>query len=157
MFQLSLLTKLGIGAVVLAALAGAYAVHRNDLIDMGYDKRVAEEREADNERLRESLREVARLTDEVKGAQDAYNASQIAFNALRDRLVGVVAEQRLRDQAADRDRRLATANAESLREYGATIDGHLGRCRADLARFGLEAVQCAATVEALTRNLEAIK
>lgn len=157
MFQLGLLTKLGIGAVALALLAGAYTVHRNDLIDMGYDKRVAEESEARNDRLREMMRETARLTEAVKGAQDAYNASQVAFNALRDRLVGVLAEQRLRDQAADRDRRLATANAESLRQYGATIDGHLGRCRADLARFGLEAVQCAATVEALTRNLEAVK
>lgn len=156
MLQLGLFTKLGIAAGLIALVAAGYAAHRSSLIELGYQRGLGEIREAQNERLRESLKETSRLLGLVKGLQDEYQASQREVDALRERLLGVDAQQRLREQEHQRDLRIASASAESLRRYAKTIDGYLGGCRADLARFGLEATKCSVAAHTLKGYIDQV-
>lgn len=110
--------------------------------------------EEEGERLRETLRELSRLTTVTQETQDAYNHQRGQVLALRDRLR--TAEQRLRDEQAQLDARIAAASADGLRRYATAVSGDLGRCRADVERFGLEAAACSAAAHALKANLDAI-
>lgn len=108
----------------------------------------------ENDRLREALREVSRLTTAIKGAQDAYDLQRGQVVALRDRLRA--ADQRLRDQQAEHASAIAAAGADGLRRYAQATRADLERCRADVERFGLEAASSSAAAHALKANLDAM-
>ncbi len=114
----------------------------------------ADHAEQEAQRLRESLREVSRLVTVHKETQDAYTLQRGQVLALRDRLRA--ADQRLRDQQAEHDTRIAAAGADGLRRYATAVSGDFGRCRADVERFGLEAAACSAAAHALKANLDAL-
>ena len=114
----------------------------------------ADHAEQEAGRLREALREVARLVTVTKETQDVYNQERSLVLALRDRLRA--AGQRLLDQQAEHDARIAAAGADGLRRYATAVGADLGRCRADVERFGLEAAACSAAAHALKANLDAV-
>lgn len=146
---------LALGAAIVAGTGLWYQSHRAALLRAGYDKAMGEVREAANDRLREALRETARLTAEIKGVQDEYQKSRGEVDRLLGRLRA--ADERLRLEKDDFERRIAAASADSLRRYASEADGNLDRCRADVARFGAEAASCAAAAHALKANLDAIE
>lgn len=154
MWTALLFNRFTAGALGLALLAGAYSMHRSSLIQQGYETAMAKVREAENDRLRELLREHSRLVLLVKGLQDAQEAQKREVARFRDGQR--VADQRLRDAQADFDRRLAAANAEALRRYAKTVDGDLGRCEADVERFAGEAAQCSIAAHALKGYVDAL-
>lgn len=136
-----------IAAMVISAAGGAYVFHRQALIQKGYDTAMGEIRENENGRLREQLQETARLVGVVKGLTDEAKTQKQMVAQFRDGQRDAV--QRLRDQEADFDKRVADASADALRRHAKTTDGDLGRCRADVERFGLEAVQCSIAAHTL--------
>lgn len=133
-------------ALAVALAAGGYA-YRAHLIGIGYSRAQTELQAQQSERLREQLKETSRLVGIVKEAQDAYTEQMASVEGFRDR--ARAAERRLREQAADLDRRIATASAASLRGYAQASERNLDGLRADVERFGLEAASCSATAYAL--------
>lgn len=146
---------LALGAAIVAGTGLWCQSHRAALLRAGYDKAMGEVREAANDRLREALRETARLTAEIKGVQNEYQKSRGEVDRLLGRLRA--ADERLRIEKDDFERRIAAASADSLRRYASEADGNLDRCRADVARFGAEAASCSAAAHALKANLDAIE
>lgn len=147
------------GWVWAIAFAGAISTsctqaHRLKLEKDAHTQTKADHAEQEAQRLRESLREVSRLVTVQKETQDAYTLQRGQVLALRDRLRA--ADQRLRDQQAEHDARIASSGADGLRRYAQTVGADLGRCRADVERFGLEAAACSATAHALKSNLDAL-
>jgi len=145
--------KLAIGATLVGALGVTYWVHRNTLLETGREEVRADLRVAENARLREALRETARLTDELGKANDEYTQAKAQVDGLRVRLRA--GDQRLREQAAAFERDVAAAGADGLRRYATASERNLLGCRADLERFGLEAASCSAAAHALKRELDA--
>ena len=149
-----LLNRYALGAALLAALlAGAYW-YRGELIQQGYDSAMAEVQVAQAERLREQAKETSRLVGVVKGLQDDAQKQQASIDGFRDR--ERLATQRMREQEADHQRRLAAASAEALRIYAASIDGNLERCRADVERFAAEAAAGSIAAHTLKSYIEAL-
>ncbi|MGC4395975.1 hypothetical protein [Hydrogenophaga sp. T2] len=147
------------GWVWAAICAGAIATSCTHAVRLDREKAAhaqtrAVHAEQESERLRETLREVSRLTVAVKGAQDAYQQERGQVLALRNRLRD--AGQRLRDQQADTDARIAAASADGVRRYAQAVSGDLARCRVDVERFGVEAAACSAAAHALKRNLDSL-
>jgi len=138
-----------------AACFGAwgYQLHKRGLIQQGYDQAMAEVREADNQRVRELLREYSRLVERVQRIQHDYQTEQARVADFRGRLRA--ADQRLRQQAADFADRVSTASADSLRRYAQAADGDLERCVGHLERFAGEAAACAAAAHALNDAAQA--
>lgn len=126
------------GALVVALAGATYWMHRQSLIQQGYDQAMKQVEDRQNERLREHLKETARLVALVKGLDDETVQQRQDLEAFRARERD--AADRMRAAQADFERRLATASAEAVRRYAAATDGNLERCRADLARFAAEAV-----------------
>lgn len=143
-------------ALVCASAIGTSCVHNHRFeVEKGRHAQTrANHAEQDVERLREALREVSRLVTANQENQDAYNQERSQVLALRDRLRA--AGQRLRDQQAEHDARIAAAGADGLRRYATAVGADLGRCRADIERFGLEAAACSAAAHALKANLDAV-
>ena len=138
--MLALITSVGL-------LALAYAWHRNALIDSGYEKAMAEVREAESESLREQSREISRLLKVNNEAQLTWNTSTAALQRSIDRLS--VHERWLRDQNAGLKRRLQESDSKAVIAYAEAVSGNYARLREDTVRFGREAAQCAATAHAL--------
>lgn len=134
-----LLNRYTAGAAALAVVAAGAFWYRGELIQTGYDTAMSEVREAQADRLREQINETSRLVGVVKGLQDDAQKQRESIDGFRDR--ERLAAQRLRDQEIDHQRRLASASAEALRIYAASIDGNLERCRADVERFAAEAAR----------------
>lgn len=133
-------------ALAAAAFAGAYA-YRSSLIQMGYDQAMAQVREAETDKLRELLKENSRLVGVVQGLNDVAQKQKSEIAAFRAR--HRASEQRMRDQEAEHQRRLAAASAEAVRGYAAFLDGHIEECRSMVADFAGEAASCASTAKTL--------
>lgn len=142
-----------LGASAVCFVAWGYQLHRLGLIQLGYDKAMGEVREADNQRVRELLREYSRLVERVQRIQHDYQTEQARVADFRGRLRA--ADQRLRQQAADFADRVSTASADSLRRYAAQADGDLERCVGHLERFAGEAAACAAAAHAMNDAAQA--
>jgi len=140
-------------ALVATLLAGAYW-YRGELIQTGYDQAMTEVQIAQADRLREQISETSRLVGVVKELQDDAQKQQASIDGFRDR--ERVAAQRLRDQEADYERRLAAASSEALRIYAASIDGNLERCRADVERFAQEAARGSVAADTLKNYVDAL-
>lgn len=153
MWTALLFNRFTAAGLALALLAGAYWVHRVDLIQRGYDAAMAQVREAETDRLRELLRENSRLVGVVKGLQDVAAKQKQDIAAFRARQRADA--QRLLDQQADFDQRLAAASAEALRRYAQVIDSDLGRCAEDVERFAVEAAQCSVAAHTLKNYIDA--
>ena len=149
-----LFNRYTVAAALAAALAAAGWAYRGALIQQGYDKAMAEVTAHRADMMRELVRERTRQQGIIKGLQDAYTQQTADVAAFRSRLR--VADSKLRDQARDFERRIATASADSLRRYAAAADGNLERCIGDVERFATEAASCASGAYALKRNLDAI-
>lgn len=145
--------KMALGAAIVAALGVAYAAHRAQLLRAGEARAEARYAAAENERLAAALAEVARLNQEVERINHDYRKNLAAADALRERLRA--ADERLRDERAAFAGRVAAASAEALRRYAEVADDNLSRCRADVARFGEEAVRGSAAAHALKSELDA--
>jgi len=143
-------------AVLCASAIGTSCIHNHNYqVEKGRHAQTrADHAELEAERLREALREVARLVTVTKETQDVYNQERSQVLALRGRLRA--AGQRLLDQQAEHDARIAAAGADGLRRYATAAGADLGRCRADVERFGLEAAACSAAAHALKANLDAV-
>lgn len=141
------------GLLIVGALwsLGAY---RASLIQDGYDKRVAEEKDERLVEQAEYLKNYGLMAGAVKGAQDVYESQGNQITSLTERLRA--SDQRLQTQRADFERRLKTASAESLRKYAEATERNFDGCRGHVERFGLEAANCARSAEALKNNLDAI-
>lgn len=126
------------GALVVALAGATYWMHRSSLIQQGYDQAMKQVEDRQNERLREQLKEAARLVALVKGLDDETAQQRQELDAFRDRERD--AADRMRAAQADFERRLASASSEAVRRYATATDGNLERCRTDLARFAAEAV-----------------
>lgn len=140
-------TAIVVALMVASAAAGAYTFHRQALIQKGYDTAMGEIRENETDRLREQIQATARLVGVVKGLTDAADLQKQAIAGFRAGQRDAV--QRLRDQKADFDERVTTATADALRRYAQATDGDLERARADVERYGLEAVQCSIAAHTL--------
>lgn len=141
-------------AVGAAVVVGAAYSYRANLIQQGYDRAMGEVREAETDRLRELLKENARLVGVVKGLDDVAKKQKQDIADFRARQRD--ADQRMRDAKADFDKRLAAASAEALRRYAETVDGDLGRCTEDVERFAVEAAQCSIAAHALKAYVDAL-
>lgn len=141
-------------AVGAAVVVGAAYSYRTSLIQQGYDQAIAQVREAETDRLRELLKENARLVGVVKGLDDVAKKQKqdIADFRARQR----VDAKRLRDQEAEHQRRLAAASAEAASRYAAHLDGNLDRCRGDVERFSAEAAECSVTAWKLKNYVDAL-
>lgn len=134
--------------LAIAASAWAYRAHLIDTADAtGYARAMVEVQAAQAERLREQQRETARLIGVIQEAQHAYNTSTEAVAAFRSR--ARAAERRLRDQARELDARIATASAQSLRDFAQASNANFERCRGHVERFAGEAASCSAAAHAL--------
>lgn len=140
------------GLALAIAAAGFYA-YRASLIQQGYDTAMAQVREAETDRLRELLRENSRLVGVVKGLQDVADKQKQDIAAFRARQRADA--QRLRDQEAEHQRRLAAASAEAVRGYATHLDGNLERCRGDVERFAAEAASCSTAAWTLKGYIDA--
>ena len=148
------LIRLGIYAAIAAMVAaGAYA-YRGSLIQRGYDQAISEVRIAENDRLRELIKEQARLVGVVKELHEQADKQKLDIAAFRER--ERVARQRLRDQEVDYQRRLAAASAEALRRYAQATDSHLDECRGMVEEFASEAAACATAAWTLKRYIDAL-
>jgi len=138
-------------ALVAMALAGAYA-YRSSLIQMGYDQAMAQVKEAETDRLRELLRENSRLVGVVEklNAQAEKQKQDIAAFRARQR----VDSDKLRDQEANHQLRLAAASAQAVRNYATHLDGNLERCRSDVERFSSEAASCSVAAHQMNDYLK---
>lgn len=154
MFRALMGSKIFWYGIIVAIAAWAFSSYRDSLIEMGYDKRVAEEKDQRLVEQAESIKQYALMADTVKGAQDAYEKQGNVLIDLRERLR--LNDQRLLAQRTDFERKLKTASAESLRKYAEASDRNFDGCREHIARFGLEAASCARTAEALKKNLDTI-
>lgn len=147
--------QLAAGAAIVAALGAGYWLHRGALLQAGEQRAVERLRAEENDRLRETLRELARLSGRFGEINREYTDVLAEADWLRARLRD--ADDRLqRDQAtflANVDR----ASAERLRQYAAVADGNLSRCRADVARFGDEAIRSSAAAYALRAELAEVR
>lgn len=141
------------GALAVALAAASYSMHRQSLIQSGYDQAMKQVADRENERLREQIRETARLVALVKGLDDETEQQRQDLDAFRARERD--AAERMRAAQADFDRRLATASAEAVRRYASATDGNLERCRADLARFAAEAVTGSRAAHTLKSYMDA--
>ena len=144
-----LLVVLGMGATY------AYLWHTSKVDDAFKAGRAHEQnliRGAQTEQAQADAEMIARLTTRNKELQDEIlkqNGALDAFNRRQREL------ERMRQQ--DRDRLLAdiaAASADAVRRYAETTAGHLEGCRADVERFGSEAVRGAVAAYALRRTLE---
>lgn len=133
-------------ALAAAAFAGAYA-YRSSLIQMGYDQAMAQVREAETDKLRELLKENSRLVGVVQGLNDVAQKQKLDIAAFRARQRSDA--QRLRDQEAEHQRRLAAASSEAVRGYATFLDGHIEECRSMVADLAGEAASCASTAKTL--------
>lgn len=140
-------------AALAVAAAGFYA-YRSSLIQQGYDQAMAQVREAETDRLRELLKENARLVGVVKGLDDVAQKQKQDIADFRARQRADA--ERLRDQEIDHQRRLAAASSEALRGYAAHLDANLERCRGDIARFSAEAAGCSTSAWTLKAYLDAL-
>lgn len=140
-------------SVVAVVAAGLYA-YRSSLIQHGYDQAMAQVREAETDRLRELLKENSRLVGVVEKlhAQADKQKQDIAAFRARQRLNA----DRLRNQEADHQRRLAAASAEAVRGYAAHLDGNLERCRGDVERFSAEAAGCSVSAWTLKNYVDSL-
>ncbi len=142
-----------VALVVLALLAGGAYWYRGQLIQQGYDTAMGEVRVVQHELALKQIRETDRLyavINTLKDQADVQKKTVADFRA--DQLV---AAQRMRNQKADFDARVSTAGAEALRGYAQATDADLERARADVERYGLEAVNCSIAAHTLKGFVDA--
>lgn len=153
MWTALLFNRFTAAGLAIALAAGAYWNHRGNLIQQGYDTAMAQVREAETDRLRELLRENSRLVLVVKGLNEIADKQKQDIAAFRARQRADA--QRLRDQEADHQRRLAAASAEAVRGYAAHLDGHLDECRGMVADFAAETASCSTAAWTLKNYIDA--
>lgn len=143
------------GAAIVLALGLGYWTHRAALLQAGEERAVERLREEENTRLRESLRELARLTGRLGEIDRDYRNAIAEAGWLRERLRD--ADDRLQSELAAFAANVDRAAAAELRRYATASDGNLSRCRADVARFGDEAIRSSAAAHALKAELEEVR
>lgn len=153
MWTALLFNRYTLAAAALAVAAAGFYAYRGSLIQQGYDTAMAQVREAETDRLRELLKENSRLVGVVKGLQDVADKQKQDIAAFRARQRADA--QRLRDQEADHQRRLAAASAEASRRYAAHLDGHLDECRGVVADLAAEAASCSTAAHTLKGYIDA--
>lgn len=138
-------------AIAALAFAGAYS-YKSTLIQRGYDQAMAEVQEAENDKLRELLRENSRLVGIVEKLNAKAKQQEQDIKAFRTRQR--VDAQRLRDQEADHQRALAAASAEAIRNYASYLDGHIDECRGMVESLSAESAACSTTAHTLNDYLK---
>ena len=150
---MSLGTKFLLSAVVLALLATSFAGYRSHLIDEGYNKAVAEYREAEKTLQEKHDKEVSALQLKTQELKNAHKEKSNEVNDYRIKFSAV--SQRLREQQADSDRRVEEASCGSIREYANAVTRNFEEARSHVERLGLEAASCAVAAETLKSALDA--
>lgn len=146
--------KVTLGLAVAAAVAWGYNVHRTDLMQQGYDKAMTEVQDREDARLREQIRETARLIGVVEGLNREHQDLRGQIDRFASRWADA---QRLHDaQERDFERLIAAASSEAVRRYAQASDRNLERCRQDVARFSREAAEGSAAAYALKGYVDSV-
>lgn len=146
--------KVTLGLAIAAGIAWGYTQHRQSLIQDGYNAAMRDVQDREDTRLREQVRESARLAGVVEGLNNENRQLQGQVDLFSDRWRD--AERLHADAESDFQRRLATANAKAVSDYAQASDRNLERCRQDLARFSREAATGSAAAHTLKAYVDAL-
>jgi DNA anti-recombination protein RmuC len=149
---MSLLARILFSAVTLSALVAAFAGYRSYLLDEGYNKAVAEYRQAEQRLVEDHNQEVAELKAQTGKLQNAHNEKSKEVNSYRSKLSAI--SDRLREERADTGKRVEEATCGSVREYANAVTRNFEEARDHVERLGLEAAECSATAETLKKALD---
>jgi hypothetical protein len=144
--MLSLL-RIGIFAGVVLAVFAAVKTTYNAIKQDGYNQAVADINEAaQRDRIRASEKFIL-VAQKLENLQNAYNKQVLDLADAKRRIDEL--DGGLLDAQRDFDRRVATAKAESLRDFAKASRDNFARCRRLVKRFGFEAAEGSAAAHTL--------
>jgi hypothetical protein len=137
----------GVAALLMALAGGAVLTAHSKGVDSGRAEVRSDWLAADNAALRESQREVSRLSTIVNNLNEAYREQTETIGRMSDALRA----RGMRVTKAERDAAIAAGTAEAVREYASTAADNFAACRGRYIDVGREYGTCSATAQVLDR------
>jgi uncharacterized protein YukE len=142
----------GVVVVLLGVASGAVLTAHSKGVVSGQAEIRAEWLAADNTALRESQREVSRLSGIVNNLNEVYREQIETIGRMADTLRA----GGLRVSKAERDAAIAAGTAEAVRGYASTAADTFAACRSEYVSLGQGYAGCSATAQSLSRYADEV-